>query len=148
MGARLIAGSPGRSAARRRPRLKLKARLGYANPDDLFKSIDRIILSAASAGEEYVKLETGIARYILERAKRAPKEDRGRKVISRDAKQAENLILSQALLLKAELAAKGMAKEEAAEEAAKEASDAFLKQGRPLALSTIKRLMQGRRKIP
>jgi hypothetical protein len=130
---------------RRRPRITPTEWFGSPNPDDLITMIDRIVSSAESAEEETVTLETGVARYMLERTKRAAKEGHGRKVLSQHAKTVEEQILSQARRRKAELVAKGMPKEQAEEQAAEEASAEFGKNGRNLAPSTIKRRMQRRR---
>jgi hypothetical protein len=115
------------------------------NPDDLLAVVERFVSTAESEEAKFVRLNTWLARFTLDLAKRAMKKGRGRKPISRWVKNTENLIIEKARWRKAELVAAGMPREDAADQAAKEASDNLGKRRRNLAASTIKRRMQQRR---
>jgi hypothetical protein len=107
------------------------------HPDHLSLA-EKLVSGAESLEEEMVSLPTGLARIILEAAKRAPKP-KGRQPLLGRKLVWDAMIIRQARSRKAELEAGGMAPKTATYKAAEEAQLALLRRaGRKLAVETIK----------
>jgi hypothetical protein len=92
-------------------------------PDDRVRLFQRLVKGPAEAGEEFVKIPTGLALYILELAKRAPKLGRGPSEKDGRTEVREALVINRARTRKRELQDGGMSASEALDQAAKEASE-------------------------
>ena len=112
--------------------------------NDLLDLVERIVADTEEAGEKTVILNTKAARALLELAKLAPKP-RGHPSLSGRAKIQRRAAVDAARINKRKLVAQGMRKELAHEKAAIEASNGHLRSCN-LSISTIMRMMEGRRR--
>jgi hypothetical protein len=105
---------------------------------DLLWLFERLVKGPADAGEDYVKVPTDLALYVLELAKRAP-WPRGPHPKSRVKRNRESLAIMRAKCMKRKLEDQGLSAGEALDEAAAQAA-----KGSHLSAVTIRDLMQRR----
>ena len=117
--------------------------MSKGSPNDLLSLAERFVAPAEQGDDEWCELPVWLARALIELAKTA-KRPRGRQPIPGRMQVREGMVLFRARRRKAELIAAGMAKEAAHEKAAEEAATAL--RSRNLAVSTIKRRMERRRR--
>ena len=105
---------------------------------ELISASEEIVAAAEADKRETVSLPTGLARELLELAKKS-----GRPPLSRSARIRESAFIAGERIRKKELIESGVTKETAHEQAAEELAAKFVKlTSRRLAVSTIKRKMQ------